>query len=80
MTEPKIKPMTPEETKTEWQSLLDGVKRISEQPLDKVVYRCPLCSIEIGQNQDSYTIHLAQKHSPLELAVYISEEDYRHDD
>ncbi len=53
------------------------IKKLSKQP---IVYRCPLCSIQTGQEVDSWINHLAQKHTSLELAHYIADEDYRHDD
>lgn len=81
MNKPKVEPMTQEETLSEWQSLLLGIKRITEQPPpEPIIYRCPLCSVETGKYIDDWINHLAQKHTSLELAQYIADEDYRHDD
>lgn len=78
---PKPKPMTDEERKAEVEVLETIMERYKTRPEpEPVVYRCPLCSVEIGQKQSDWVNHLAQKHTSLELAHYIAEEEWRHDD
>lgn len=80
---PEPKPMTDEERKAEievLETIMERYKTRPVEPPEPVIYRCPLCSTQTGQKQQDWVDHLAQKHTSLELAEYIAEEEWRHDD
>lgn len=73
---PEPKPMTEEEKKEDvaiMEKIMENYKNRPEP--EPIIYTCPLCSIQTGEYIDDWINHLAQKHTSLELARYIAEEE-----